>query len=48
MPLKKGSSDKVVSDNIRELYHSNADKKKKRSRRQIVRIAYEMARRGKK
>jgi hypothetical protein len=47
LPLKKGSSKSVISDNISELYHANADKKKKRSRKQIVAIAYAVARRSK-
>ena len=47
MPLKSGSSKATISENIRELYHANSDKKKKRSRKQIVAIAYSVARRSK-
>jgi hypothetical protein len=45
MPLKKGSSKKVISENIRELYHANAEKPKgkKRKRDQIVAIAMSKA-----
>lgn len=48
MPLKKGKSQKVISQNIKELYHANADKPKgkKRKRDQIIAIA--MSKAGKK
>jgi len=41
MPLKKGKSQKVISANIKELYHANDEKPKgkKRKRDQIVAIA---------
>ena len=39
MPIKKGSSNKIISQNIREL-----SKGKKRSRKQNIAIALEMAR----
>ncbi len=42
MPLKKGKSKKVVSENIRELRHSG------RSEKQSVAIALSEARGGKK
>lgn len=41
MPLKKGSSKKTISSNIRELRHSG------RSQRQAIAIAYSQARRSK-
>jgi hypothetical protein len=41
MPLKKGKSKKVISENIRELRHSG------RPEKQSVAIAYSEARRGK-
>lgn len=40
MPLKSGSSKAAFSANVRELYKANAGKKKKRSRAQILAIAY--------
>lgn len=50
MPLKKGSSKKTISKNIRELYKDNEKKGKergakgkKRSRKQIIAIAMSMA-----
>lgn len=42
MPLKKGKSKKVISENIRELRHSGKPEK------QAVAIAYSEARGGKK
>jgi|1_EtaG_2_1085319.scaffolds.fasta_scaffold54989_2 hypothetical protein len=47
MPLKKGKSKKTISNNIDELTMANRarPKGKKRSKRQIVRIAHEYARR---
>lgn len=41
MPLKKGSSKKTISSNIRELRHSG------RPQKQAVAIAYSEARRAK-
>lgn len=43
MPLKKGKSKKVISENIKELMHSNPN----RNQKQAVAIAYSEARRGK-
>jgi len=45
MPLKKGKTQEVIGENIAELTRANEGKVKKRSREQIIRIAYEMARR---
>ena len=47
MPLKRGRCKKTVSYNIRELYHANKRKSpsKRRSRKQIIAIAYAAARR---
>jgi len=42
MPLKKGKSDKVVSENISELRHSGYPQK------QAIAIAYSIARRKRK
>jgi hypothetical protein len=42
MPLKKGKSKKVISENIRELRHSG------RPEKQSIAIAFSEARRGKK
>lgn len=42
MPLKKGKSQKVISENIRELRHSG------RPEKQSIAIALSEARRGKK
>ncbi len=54
MPLKKGSSKKIISTNIRELYKDNKksgkDKGaggKSRSRKQIIAIAFSTARKSK-
>jgi hypothetical protein len=44
MPLKKGKSKKVISENIKELMHSNPN----RNQKQSVAISYSEARRGKK
>ena len=48
MPLKRGKSKEVISENIAELTRSNKSKPagKKRSREQIARIAFENARRS--
>ena len=43
MPLVKGSSKKAISENISRLWHENEGKKKKRSRDQIIAIAYSVA-----
>lgn len=43
MPLAKGSSQKTISGNIRELYAANADRPKPRPRKQIIAIAMRMA-----
>lgn len=48
MPLVKGSSKKAISENISRLWHENANKKKKRSRDQIIAIAYSVAGKGRK
>jgi hypothetical protein len=42
MPLKKGKSKKVISENIKELRHSG------RPEKQSIAIAFSEARRGKK
>ena len=46
MPLKRGSSQKTIGANIRELYHANSSKPKgkKRSREQMIAIAESEAR----
>jgi len=43
MPLKKGSSKKVISENIKELMHSNPSRKQK----QAVAIAYSVEKKSK-
>ena len=43
MPLKKGSSQKVVSSNIRKMMHEG-----KRPQKQVIAIAMSMAKRKKK
>lgn len=55
MPLKKWSSKKVISENIRELYADNKKKGKERGawwtprpKKQIVAIALAQARKSKK
>ena len=44
MPLERGGSRKVISNNIRELYQANDTKAKPRPRKQIVAIALSNAR----
>lgn len=44
MPLKHGSSQKVISENIRELMHANPE----RNQKQAVAIAFSEARKSKK
>jgi hypothetical protein len=44
MPLQPGTSKKVFSKNVSELYHHG---KQKRSMRQILAIAYAMKRKSK-
>lgn len=46
MPLKRGYSQKTISENIRTLYHENPGKSKPRSRKQMIAIAYAVARRA--
>lgn len=48
MPLAKGKSQDIISRNIAELTRANRNKsgEKKRSRAQIARIAYEVARKS--
>lgn len=46
MPLKSGYSQKTISDNIKTLYHENPGKAKPRSRKQMIAIAYAVARRA--
>lgn len=48
MPLKKGSSKKVISANIRELEHSKTKAGLKRTHKQNVAIAMSTARKSKK
>lgn len=43
MPLKRGSSQKVISQNIRELAHSKTKRGQQRSQKQNVAIAMRMA-----
>jgi len=43
MPLKKGSSQKTISTNISELERSKTKAGKKRTRKQNIRIALELA-----
>ena len=43
MPLKKGSSQKIVSSNIRKMMHEG-----KRPQKQVIAIAMSMAKRKKK
>ena len=46
MPLHKGSSVEVFDRNVRELYRANKRRKKKRTRAQILAIAYSVARKS--
>jgi hypothetical protein len=46
MPLKRGSSRKVIAANIRELEHSRTKAGKQRSHKQNVAIAMSMARKS--
>ena len=48
MPLKKGSSQKIISANISELERSKTKAGKKRTRKQNIRIALELAGKSKK
>ena len=48
MPLVKGSSKKAISENISRLWRENDNRKKKRSRDQIIAIAYSVAKRSRK
>ena len=43
MPLKKGKSQKVISENIRELEHSQTKAGKKRTHKQNIAIALQKA-----
>jgi hypothetical protein len=47
MPLKKGSSQKTISENISELEHSKTKAGKKRSHKQNIAIAMAEARKSK-
>jgi hypothetical protein len=47
MPLKRGSSQKTISANIRELEHSQTKAGKQRTHAQNVAIALKQARKGK-
>jgi hypothetical protein len=47
-PLVKGSGKKSISENISRLWHENEGRKKKRSKDQIVAIAYSVAGRSRK
>lgn len=46
MPLKKGTSKKTISANIRELEHSQTKRGKQRTHKQNIAIALVMARRS--
>lgn len=48
MPLKSGSSKKVISQNIRELEHSQTKAGKKRTHKQNIAIALQKAGKSKK
>jgi len=48
MPLVKGSSKKAISENISRLWHENTERKKKRSREQIIAISMSLAGKSKK
>lgn len=46
MPLKRGKSQKVISQNIRELEHSRTKRGRQRTHKQNVAIAMKQARRS--
>lgn len=46
MPLRKGSSPETFERNVRQMFRENSRRKRKRSRKQILAIAYAEARRA--